>query len=300
MTVVGLHDFVKVSISEEFNSFLLIICIDAPGSTTNSRSSSLRFDAGKQLFSEGEKNAALWCSFIFNAFLASFHAASRAHRSCHSVSSWDRSSNFVALGLRSWGSPGQIISGRRILVSNVSVTYNGFREFYTSDWSPYVRALPWNRWRLRRLHVLEYATQLSCIWWVIVCNGSHRSVILFIVLQHSHCTFVTILFEPFCLAVHQPDGVRTRTSPQIRQPLLVVQNKHSGGCHFSQNELLQVHLRYSLHGHLRHSTTGTFLWDFGFSTHFSHSASWKNSEKDSTVSILHAYWYRDGNCNCLL
>ena len=38
------------------------------------------------------------------------------------------------------------------------------------------------------------------------------------------------------------------------------------------------------------------LWDFGFSTHFSHSAAWKNSEKDWAVSILHAY---DGNCNCL-
>ena len=41
--------------------------------------------------------------------LASLHAASRAHRSCHSVSSWDRSSNFGALGLRWWRSPGQII-----------------------------------------------------------------------------------------------------------------------------------------------------------------------------------------------
>ena len=44
----------------------------------------------------------------FNTRLASFHAASRAHRSCHSVSSWDRASNFGALGLRSWGSPGQM------------------------------------------------------------------------------------------------------------------------------------------------------------------------------------------------
>ena len=44
--------------------------------------------------------------FFFNTLLASFHAASRAPCSCHSV--WDRSSNFGALGLRSWGSPGQI------------------------------------------------------------------------------------------------------------------------------------------------------------------------------------------------
>ena len=40
MTTVGLHDFVKISISSEFNSFLLIIYINAPESTTNSRSSS--------------------------------------------------------------------------------------------------------------------------------------------------------------------------------------------------------------------------------------------------------------------
>ena len=108
MTIVGLHDFVKVSISQEFKSFLLIICIDAPESTTNSRSSGLRFGAGRHLFYEGEKNVALSCSFNLNTLLASFHAASRAPCSCHSVSSWDRSSNFGALGLRWWGSPGQI------------------------------------------------------------------------------------------------------------------------------------------------------------------------------------------------
>ena len=66
---------------------LLIICIDAPESTTNSRSSGLRVDAGRHLFSEGEKNVALFFSFNFNILLASFHAASRAPCSCHSVSS---------------------------------------------------------------------------------------------------------------------------------------------------------------------------------------------------------------------
>ena len=40
--------------------------------------------------------------------LASFHAASRAPCSCHSVSSWDRSSNFGGSGLCWWSSPGQI------------------------------------------------------------------------------------------------------------------------------------------------------------------------------------------------
>ena len=68
-------------------------------------------------------------------------------------------------------------SKRWFLVSNVSVTCNNFREFNTSDWFPYVWALQQNRWRLRRLHILKYATQLSCI------------------LQYCHCTFVTILFR---------------------------------------------------------------------------------------------------------
>ena len=58
------------------------------GVTTNSRSSGLRFDgADRHLFSEGEKNAALFFSFHFRIFLATLHASSRAHRSCHSVSS---------------------------------------------------------------------------------------------------------------------------------------------------------------------------------------------------------------------
>ena len=58
MTIVGLHDFVKVSISASLKSFLLIICIDAPESTTNSLSSGLRVvGAGRHLFSESDKNA---------------------------------------------------------------------------------------------------------------------------------------------------------------------------------------------------------------------------------------------------
>ena len=98
MTVVGLHGFVKVSISALRRSFLLIMCIDAPESTTNSLSSGFNVDAGKHLFSGDEKNAALSCSFSLNTFLASFHAASRAPCSCHSVSSCERYSNFGALG----------------------------------------------------------------------------------------------------------------------------------------------------------------------------------------------------------
>ena len=111
---IGVYDYRRIARFRQGIHFsitqvlLLIMCIDAPESTTNSRSSGLRLDAGRHLFSEGEKNVALSCSFNFNTLLPSFHAASRAPCSCHSVSSWDRSSNFGALGLRSRGSPGQI------------------------------------------------------------------------------------------------------------------------------------------------------------------------------------------------
>ena len=70
-------------------------------------------------------------------------------------------------------------SKRWILVSNVGMTCNGFSESNTSDWLPHVWALPQNRCGLRRLHILEYATHLSCI------------------LQYSYSTFVIILFGPF-------------------------------------------------------------------------------------------------------
>ena len=100
-------------------------------------------------------------------------------------------------GLRWWGSPGQI------------TTSDGF-------WS---RMLAWRNMALVKrthrigfsifelfrkidedfggLHILRYATQLSCI------------------LQKSHCNFVTILFEISCKAVRQPGGVRKSTYLQI-------------------------------------------------------------------------------------
>ena len=68
-------------------------------------------------------------------------------------------------------------SKRWILVSNVTMTYHGFSESNTSDWFQYVWALPQNRWRFWRLHILKYGIQLSCI------------------LQHSRCTFVTFFWN---------------------------------------------------------------------------------------------------------
>ena len=134
MTIVGLHDFVKESISASFKSFSLIICIDALESKTNSRSSSLGVDASKHLFSEGEKNAALFFSFHCRTHLASFHAASRAPCSCHSVSSLRPILKFWSVGATLMRFTWANHSERRIFVSNVSVTFNSFREFHTLDW----------------------------------------------------------------------------------------------------------------------------------------------------------------------
>ena len=68
-------------------SRMLIMCIDAPESTTNPLSS-----CQASTYFPKVSRMLFWCfSFNFMIFLANLHAASQAHRSCHSVSSWDRS-----------------------------------------------------------------------------------------------------------------------------------------------------------------------------------------------------------------
>ena len=216
MTIVGLHDFVKVSISASLKCFLLIMCIDAPESTTNSRSSGLRVDAGRHLFSEGEKNVALSCSFNFNTLLTSFHAASRAPCSCHSVSSWDRSSNFGALGLRSWGSPGQIYPSERFwsrilawrAIAFVNFTrWIGFRMSVHFQRIDFGGVMSWNtqpnccasddrRWDDLRPNfislLLSCFTDRSWLWSVtgpLSCQSPFFSI--------AHCTFVIIFLNLF-------------------------------------------------------------------------------------------------------
>ena len=138
-TVVGLIDVVEVSISAEFKSFLLIMCIDALESTTNSRSSGLRFDgASRHQFSESEKYAALFFSFNSRIFLASLHAASRAHRSLPFSLLLRPILKFWGIGVALMRITWANYSKRWFLVSNVGVTYDGFCEFYTSDWLQYV------------------------------------------------------------------------------------------------------------------------------------------------------------------
>ena len=164
MTIVGLHDFVKVSISAESKSLLLNMCIDAPESTTNSRSWGLCFNAGRHLFSEGEKNAALLFSLNFRTLLASLHAASRAPCSCHSVSSWDPQT------LEHWGYADEVHLGKSTTASVNFTRRIGFRmsELFRKIDEDFGGSISWNT-----------QPQLSCLF------------------QHSHCTSVTILFRPF-------------------------------------------------------------------------------------------------------
>ena len=159
MTIVGLHDFVKVSISASLKSFLLIMCIDAPESTTNSRSSNLTVDAGKHLFS-GEKNVALWCSSNLNILLASFQAASRTPCSCHCLL-LRQILKFWSVGAALMRFTWTNVTERRILVSNFGVTCNSLCELHTLVRLRHVSALPENR--LRRRHALKYTTQFQCI-----------------------------------------------------------------------------------------------------------------------------------------
>ena len=126
--------FVKVSISALLRSFLLIMCIDAPESTTNSRSSGLRIDAGRHLFSEGEKNVAL---LFFLKFQHTFGQLPR----CFAGTLLLPLCLLLRPILKFWSVGATLIrftwanhSERRILVSNLSVSCNNFREFQTLDW----------------------------------------------------------------------------------------------------------------------------------------------------------------------
>ena len=66
-TVIGLLDVVTVSNSALLRSFLLIMCIDAPESTTNSLSSGVIDDGeGSYQFSEGEKNVVFYVSNLIS------------------------------------------------------------------------------------------------------------------------------------------------------------------------------------------------------------------------------------------
>ena len=126
------------------------------------------------------------------------------------------------------------VTERRIVVSNFSVTRNSLFELHTLDRLRHVSALP--EYRLRRRHVLKYATQLPCIRRLtfrrLVPTSYHffsqvspfdRDKHLRQILSLSLANFpFSIWPQRFChysiwtisSAVRQPDDVRTSTFPQ--------------------------------------------------------------------------------------
>ena len=147
-------------------------------------------------------------------------------RSCHSVSSWDRSSNFGALGWRCRGSPGQnhskhgfcslMLAWRNTASVNRThrVGFSMFELFRKID-EDFGGSVSWH-------------TQPNC---------------------HVIFNRATALLSPFFLDLLLGRSSIWRCawehiSPNM-QPLLALQNKHSGGCHFSQIGVLQFPLRWS-------------------------------------------------------
>ena len=181
--------------------FLLIMCIDAPESRTNSLSSGLRIDgAGRHQFSEGVKNAVLSFSFNFRIFLLLHGHIALA------ISSLLETDPQI---LKHWGYADEGHLGksfqamdfglecqrdvRRLLwilhIGLVSVCLSSSAKSIKTSAAPY----------------LKYATQLSCTWWVSVQKRSPCSLMLLMPFQHGHCTFVAF-FRPFarlffCLAM---------------------------------------------------------------------------------------------------
>ena len=158
----------------------------------------------------------LFFFLFFRMLVASFHAVSRAPNSCHSVSSRERSSNFGALGPRSWGSPGQMKPSEgfwsRILVWR-AIAFLNFTRWIVFGMSVLFRRIDFGG-------VMSWNTQPNCrasenrrkdkFCPKFVITSFHRlprSIVTSIwdgisflpisLFQHSHSIFVIIRFGPF-------------------------------------------------------------------------------------------------------
>ena len=156
-------------------------------------------------------------------------------------------------------------------------------------------------------------TELSCTRWtahnrsvvLVTCvtanNGLPRSIMQLILLQHGYWTFVIILFGPFARLFFNLATCKEELLSQICI--------HSWSCRASilEGEGATFHrmnrCKFLRGNHCRAIET-FYHWDLPLGLlvldAFFHSAAWKNSEKDLMVNFFHAYWYRGGNCNCLL
>ena len=210
------------------------------------------------------------------------------------------------------------VTERGILVSNFGMTCNSLCELHTLDRLRHVSALPEKR--LRRRDVLRYETQLPCIRkstfrWILsqfLITSFHRlprSIVTSIwdgfsflpisLFQHSHSIFVIIRFRPFRRLFINLTVCEWALLPKPTTTFGLVVPAFWRVPFFTK-WVIASSSKVILARPSWHSTAGTYLWDFGSSMVFAHSAAWKNSETDLMVNFSHAYSYRGGNCNCFL
>ena len=261
------------------------------------------------------------CKYIRAKDFASFHAASRAPCSCHSVSSWEWSSNFGALGLRSWGSPVQIYLSEgfwsRILVWRAIAFVNfkrwiGFRMsglfrridfggFMSWNTQPNCRALDDRRLEGPRSNswsrFLPGRPDRSWHWSV---TGSRTFSCQSPFFKKATALLSSFFFWPFSRLFINLTMCEWALFPKPTTTLGLVEQAFWRVPPFTKWVLASSFWGNPCKAIETFFHWDSCHWDFGFSTQFSHSAAWKTSEKDSALSFLHAYSYRDGNCNCLL
>ena len=283
-TVVGFLVTLTVSNSAEFGSFMLSMCIDAPEHTTNSFSSGFITDgAGRHHSLLGEKKVALSVSLNFKILLANLSAPPRAHRSCLSVSSWDRSSNFGAYGLRWWGFLTRITPSDEPLLFRMFAWRSAAVETWHVDLVPRLLCLSVKSMRIAAAHCSEIHNPT-------VVNLSKKPLHL---CHHPSSVFCWVHLQPAC--------GQTRTFLRICIPILF--------CRIDVREDANNHKMVSctylwcnLCAVVEQTSQMDFgLWDSFFSICFYHPLlSVVQRDERILVSILHAYFRRAGNCTYLL
>ena len=138
---------------------LLIICNDAPESTTNSRSSGLRVGAGKHLFSEGEKNVALSPLILEHFWPAS--TLLRGHFALGILSLPETDPQI----LERWGCADEVNVGKFIRPKDFGLEILVWRAIACVNFTRWIGFCMSELFRKidDRLHVLKDATQFSCI-----------------------------------------------------------------------------------------------------------------------------------------
>ena len=220
-------------------------------------------DAGRHLFSGDEKNAAFSCSFNLNTLLASFHAASRAPCSCHSVSSWGPILKFWSVGaalmkfhlgkyIRSEGFWSRILVWRakaflnftRWIVFGMSVLFRRIDFGGVMSWNTQPNCRASDNWRFD-----EFCPNFLSPFFpgfpgpIVTSIGDRFSFLPISLFQHSHSTFVIIRFRPFCRLWRQPDDVQKSTFSQTDNHPWSCRTSILEGAIFHRMSCLQVPLR---------------------------------------------------------